>query len=326
MFHFKTWFLILIAIGSMSSPLVSSGQSLTAASRAFFEERNFEAAKKILVTIAKNNAEYAEAQYYLGRIAVEERQYDLSVEKFEEAIATNPRVVEYHNWLGVMYGVVAMNANALKQAYLAPRIRNEFEISAKLDPHNIQTQWGLINYYVKAPGFLGGSWDKALACADVIGEHDKAQGLRALAFVHAAQNKTELAEKEYLAAVNEQPSNFENTFALAQFYHDQKNYEKAFALYESVIKKYPGNMVASFHYGLVSAHSGLQIEKGITCLNQYLGYTPRPNEPAHADANLGLAIIYEKKGDTIRAKKYYETSLQLHPGLREAKKALERLN
>ena len=307
-------------------PCSVAGQSRTATFKTLFEERNFEAAKRILLGTTKSNPEYAEAQYYLGRIAVEEKKYDLSVEKFEKAIEANPRVVEYHNWLGVMYGVVAMNANALKQAYLAPKIKNEFEKAAAIDPDNLQTQWGLINYYVKAPGFLGGSWEKALASANVISRQDKAQGLRAFAFVHTAQNKMDLAEEELTAAIQQAPGDNIYIFALAKFYDDLKKYDKAFNLYEGVIKKYPDNMVAALHLGQVSARSGLQFEKGIECLSQYLIYTPRPNEPAHCDANLCLAIIYEKKGDTVLARKYYATSLQLYPGMREAKEGLERLN
>jgi len=183
MVRIKTYCLIFVMVGGVFLPCFLAGQSLTSTCKALFEERNFEAARKLLLTISKSNAEYSEAQYYLGRIAVEEKKYDLSVEKFEEAIEANPLVVEYHNWLGVMYGVVAMDANALRQAYLAPKIKNEFEKAAALDPDNLQTQWGLINYYVKAPGLLGGSWDKALASANVISRQDKAQGLRAFAFI-----------------------------------------------------------------------------------------------------------------------------------------------
>jgi len=136
----------------------------------------------------------------------------------------------------------------------------------------------------------------------------------------------DLAEKELMAAIRQAPGNSEYIFAFAQFYDDQKKYDQAFGLYEGVIKKYPKDLVAAFHLGQVSARSGLQFEKGIECLSRYLIYTPKPNEPAHCDANFYLAIIYEKKGDTILARKYYATSLQLYPGMKEAKEGLERVN
>ncbi len=303
-----------------------SQQSLIPKIRILFESRNFQKAKELLSGINKNSADYAESLYYTGRIAVEEKKYDLSVERFEEAIEVNPNNVEYHNWLGVMYGVVAMNSGKLKQAYFAPKIKNEFEKAAKLDPRNLPTQWGLVTYYCKAPGFLGGSWEKALVCADVITRHDKIQGKRAFAFIHAAQKKTDLAEKEYMEAMSADPSNCENVFALGQFYQEQKKYDKALLLYESVIFRNPRNMVALFHLGKASAESGLRTERGIACLIDYLKYTPKPNEPTHCDANLELATIYERKGDRLAARKYYQTSLNLYPEMKEAKEGLERLN
>ncbi|NOT77037.1 MAG: tetratricopeptide repeat protein [Cyclobacteriaceae bacterium] len=311
----------------MISSFIAFGQSqVILNSKKLFEERSFEKAKAILSNVQSTHSDYAEALYYQGRIAVEERKYDLSIEKFEEAIEINPENVEYHNWLGVMYGVVAMNSSPLKQAYLAPKIKNEFEKAASIDPDNLPTQWGLITYYTKAPGFLGGSWEKALACAATITRHNKAQGIRAYALVHAGQNKTALAEKEYLEAIRLEPTTCEHVFALAQFYNDQKLFDKAVRLYEDVLNKNPRNMVASYHLGAVSATSGLQADRGIACLNQYLAYTPRPNEPGHSDANLNLALIYEKKGDNRMAKKYYESTLAIFPGMKEAKEGLARVN
>ena len=322
----KTYLPIIYLACAIGFPGLSIGQSQLSTSKALFEERNFEKAKVILQSMPADQKDYAEGQYYLGRIAVEEKQYDLSVAKFEEAIELNPGVAEYHNWLGVMYGVVAIESNPLKQAYLAPRIKNEFEKAAAIDPDNIQTQWGLVNYYVKAPGFLGGSWEKALTSAKNISRLDKPQGMRAYAFVHAAQNKPDQAEKEYKSAIQAEPTNCDHVFALARFYEDQKKYDKAMGLYEGVINNYPKNMVAAFYLGQASAHSGHKIEQGIHCLQQYLLYRPKPNEPTHSVAHLSLAMIYEKKGDLPQAKKYYESSLLLHPGMREAREGLQRVN
>jgi tetratricopeptide (TPR) repeat protein len=225
-----------------------------------------------------------------------------------------------------MFGVVAIDANPLKQAYLAPKIKNEFEKAAALEPNNLQTQWGLISYYTQAPGFLGGSWDKAFECAKVISRNNPAQGCRAFGKIYLAQKKKDLAEKEFIKATQLEPDQPENDYALALFYEETKVYEKAFAIYDEVMAKDPGNKVAGFHLGRMSAHCGRQLDKGIACLNQYLGYRPRPNEPSHSGAHLCLAMIYEKKGDIPKAKSCYETSLKLEPGMKEAQEALERLN
>ncbi len=145
------------------------GQNLSLEkSKGLFENGNYSSAKSILSAITKSSSAFGEAQYYLGRIATIEKQYPQAVDYFEKAVMTDSSIAEYHNWLGVLYGVVAMDANPIKQAWLAPKIKNEFEKAAALDPANIQTQWGLVHYYTKAPGFLGGSWKKALDCVKTI--------------------------------------------------------------------------------------------------------------------------------------------------------------
>jgi len=312
-------FLGLFALCHAQSSVIPTVKSL-------FESRAFKNAKILLASVNSEKKEYSEALYYMGRIAVEEKKYELSIEKFESAIKVNPRNAEYHNWLGVMYGVIALDAGKIKQTYLAPKIKNEFEKAAEIDPTNIPTQWGLLTYYSKAPFFLGGSWDKAFACAAVIKKYDKAQGIRAYAHVHAGHGEIALAEKEYQEAINMEPSNYDHVFAMAEFYKERTEFGKSILLYEGVLIKNPGNMVAAFHVGAVSALSGLQTEKAIKCLTDYLTYTPRPNEPGHCDANLELGMIYEKKGDQASAKKYYRSSLQLYPGLKEAQQGLARLN
>lgn len=319
--------LFFLLSGCVALSLTSWSQTQSLATiRKWFEVRNFTAAKAQLSTISKDSNEYPEALYFFGRIAVEERDYGLSIEMFEKAIAANPHVAEYHNWLGVMYGVVAMSSNPIRQAYYAPKIRNQFEESARLDPENLQTQWGLINYYTKAPGFLGGSWEKALMCAGVISKHDRIQGLRALGFIHAEQGKNSLAEKELTEALRAEPGNWENTFALAQFYFGQKQYKQAVTLYESYMAQHPQNMVIAFHLGAASARSGIAVDRGIKWLTQYLAYTPHPNEPAHSDAHLNLGLLYEKKGQRELARKCFLTSLNLEPGLKEARDGLSRVN
>jgi tetratricopeptide (TPR) repeat protein len=313
----------MLFIGTMAGLAQESG--ILIKPRLLFEERNFNEAKRLLAVVSKNSQEYPEAQYYLGRIAILQKDYEASAEYFENAIAIRPEVADYHNWLGVMYGVMAMDANPFKQAYLAPKIKNEFEKATAIDPRNIPAEWGLINYYTKAPGFLGGSWEKAVQCAGVISQVNAAQGLRALGFIHAAQKKIVLAEQELVSAIKLEPANAENAFELARFYEEQHKADQALALYERVLKKDPMNMMAAFHLGKLSASSGRYFEKGIVCLNQYLNYRPRPTEPDHAGANLNLAMIYEKKGDKSRAKNYYETSLRQEPGMKAAKEGLARV-
>ncbi len=291
-----------------------------------FEGSNFEELKIILVKVGRENSYFSEAQYYLRRIAVEEKDYEASIERFEEAIKENDKVAEYHNWLGVMYAVMIKDANPIKKGHLAWKIKNEFDTAVKLDPHNLQAQWGLIHYFTQAPGFMGGSWEKAFGCAKVIAQHNAAQGSRARGFIHGAQKKTELAEKEFFAATVLDPASTENAFALGHFYEENHLFVKACAVYEDLRKKNPNNKVALYYIGRLSAQNGSQFEKGLELLNEYVLYKTHPNEPSHSSAFLAMAMIYEKKGNKTMARTYYQNSLRLEPGLKEASEGLKRVN
>jgi tetratricopeptide (TPR) repeat protein len=183
----------------------SFGQLPTEKARVLFESHKYSEAKAILVTVKTNNGQFAEAQYLLGRIATEEKNYDQAIIYFEKSVEFNPRIAEYHNWLGVMYGVIAIDSNPFRQAMLAPKIKNEFEKAAAIDPSNIQTQWGLLHYYIKAPGFLGGSWTKAFDCAKVIAKINEAQGLCAKGLIYESQGNIALAKSFYQNSLQIQP-------------------------------------------------------------------------------------------------------------------------
>jgi tetratricopeptide (TPR) repeat protein len=118
-----------------------------------------------LLAIADDQKDYADAQYYLGRISFNAKAYDDAEEFFEEAADTNDKIADYHYWYGSTLGQIATDANTLKQGMLAPKIKDEFEKTIALDSKNLDAHWGLVEFYTKAPGFMGGSWEKATQTA-----------------------------------------------------------------------------------------------------------------------------------------------------------------
>jgi hypothetical protein len=72
-----------------------------------------------------------------------------------------------------------MRANILRQPFLAWKVKEHFERAVTLDPGNLAARADLMEYYLKAPGFLGGSEEKARAQAAEIAARDAQQGLQA---------------------------------------------------------------------------------------------------------------------------------------------------
>lgn len=81
------------------------------------------------------------------------------------------------------------------------RSRTEFEKAAELDPKSVDARHGLIEYYSQAPGFMGGSIEKAKEQAHEIEKIDPMRGHLDMASLLENKDKEIAAvEKEYAAA------------------------------------------------------------------------------------------------------------------------------
>ena len=301
----------------------SSGQSKIDQAKKLFEDRKYEESKKLLSPIDDDDRDYAAAQFYLGRIAYAKKDYDDAADYFEEATEANDKVADYFNWLGNTYGTIASDANLIRQGMLAPKMKSAWEKTIALDPKNLDACTSLIQYYLRAPGFMGGSVEKAREVAGQILKIKPAEGHRALGNIYMHEKKTAEAEKEFILMAKTDPA---YASALANFYTGQKQYDKAFQLFEEAIQKTPADFLAIYQYGRTSAVSGQRLEKGEEYLKKYLTYTPKQNEPSHAGANMRLAQIYEKRGNKKEAKRLYEIAVKADGNLKEAKEGLERVS
>ncbi len=299
------------------------GQSRIDQARILYESKKYEDAKKLLLSLDDKNKDYASAQYWLGRIAYAQEKYDDATDYFEEATEANDKVADYWNWLGNTYGTIAQNANTLKQGILAPKMRNAWEKAIALDPQNLDARSSLIQYYTQAPGFMGGSTEKAIEMANQIKKIKPAEGHRQLGNIYYREKKYTQAEKEFLAMVRADAT---YQSGLANFYANQKQYDKAFALFNETLKEKPDDMSTVYQYGRLSALSGQQLDQGEAYLKRYLSYSPSKNEPTHAGAHMRLAQIYEKRGNKTEAKKSFETALKMDNSLKEAKEGLARVS
>lgn len=302
--------------------LLTQGQSKTEQAKKLFEDKKYTEAEKILSPIDDEDRDYAAAQYYLGRIAFDQKKYDAAADYFEEATEANDKVADYFSWLGDTYATIAQNANVLKQGMLAPKMKSAWEKTIALDPKNLAARTSLIQYYLQAPGFMGGSVDKAKEVAGQVLKLKPVEGHRQLATIYLYENKPIDAEKELILMAKADPTYIRD---LASFYVSQKQYDKAYFIYDDLIQKNPEDHLAIYQYGKVSAISGLKLEQGEVYMKKYLTHTPVKNEPSHAGANMRLAQIHEKKGNKKEAKRLYEVALKADDTLKEAKEGLERV-
>jgi len=121
------------------------------------------------ITAARNDAEsynlLCRAYYAIGNA-------DPGVSPCEKAVSLDPGNSDYHLWLGRIYGEKAEHANFLSAAGLARKVRLEFETAVRLNPNSVAARSDLAEFYMEAPGILGGGRDKAEMQAQVLAALD----------------------------------------------------------------------------------------------------------------------------------------------------------
>ncbi|MCU1348115.1 MAG: Tetratricopeptide repeat-containing protein, partial [Acidobacteria bacterium] len=221
----------------------------------------------------------AEALATVGRSAMSQGNADKAASCFEQAVAKKPNVSEYHLLLGQAYGTQAQHAGILSQAGLARKAKAELERAVQLDPNNLEARSGLVDYYVMAPGIMGGSDDKAREQANEIRKRDAFAGHRAFASIDAHDKQLDQARNEYIAAVREQPGVPKTHYWLGVFYMGEKNYKASLEEMEAALKIDPAYMPAVFQIGHVAVLSSSNLARGEEALRRYLTYKPQSGEP-----------------------------------------------
>lgn len=263
--------------------------------------------------------------YWLGRIALAQYKADDAVRWLEKAVGANDSSSEYHLWLGRAYGTQAEHASLFKRPSLAERTKAEFERALALDPQNSDARVDLITYLVEAPGFLGGSHDRAKAMARELRTLNPYRGALAAGTIAKSEGNTIGAQAEYRTLMQSYPDSAEPVMRIATFYQHDRRWDDALALVDSFLARRPSDPDPLYHLGEIAALSGQRLDAGAEALERYLAMPVSEDLPSYADAHYRLGMIQERRGNAAAARTEYEAAIALDPGLKDARSALDRL-
>lgn len=314
-----------IAVLSLAPLAAGAATEALAPGIQLFEARRLEEARKFFEPFAAQHPKDADAAYYLGRTYFSLRQFDPAAEWLEKAAALAPRQSPVQLWLGRAYAQAAQRASVFKMPGLAKRAKAAWEKAIALDPNNLDARSDLIQYYLMAPGFLGGSVDQAKEQAAEIKKRDALRGVQAYATIAVNQKDFAAAERELKEAIQKAPADPRPRVFLASLYQGQEKWDAAFETLEAVLKAEPDNWDALYQVGRTAALSGKRLDRGEECLKRYLTHTPSEDQAPIANTHFRLGLIYEKKGNKAQARAEYQAALKLDPGLKDAKEALAKL-
>ena len=302
-------------------PAVSRAQSLDAGIK-LFEAKKFAEARAFFAPYADRNAE---AAYYMGRVAVSMNEDDQAAGWFEKATKLNPNSSVYFDWYGRALGNQAVHMSKLKLPFFAPKVKAAFEKAVALDPNNIDAREDVMQYYVQAPGFVGGSRQKARETALEIKRRNAYRGSLDVASVCLGDKDFACVERELLALRQAYPDSATPHNQLAAFYANQKQFDKSWAVIDERLKVAPNDMSIVFAVGRTGALSGQNLDRAERALKSYLASPPATNPIPPANVHFRLGMVYEKQGRKDLAQAEYNTALQINPKLEDAAKALKAL-
>jgi tetratricopeptide (TPR) repeat protein len=220
----------------------------------------------------------------------------------------------------------------LQQVLLARRFRKEIDAALALDPRDTQAWRDLLEFYLLAPGIIGGDARLATETAGRLRAIDPVAGLLAQARLAAFRKQPADAEASLRRAADAQPPSYRARVALAEFRIDavpprfddaRKPAEEALALdpgrvdayamlaeihaaleqwteLEGVLaaaaKDVPDDLAPFYRAAVRLLASARDLPRAERYLRTYLAQPPEGNAPSAADARAQLRLVLAKEG------------------------------
>jgi tetratricopeptide (TPR) repeat protein len=207
---------LLLIAGCLTAALPARAEDLGKAED-LYQRTNFESSLKLL----DKHASSGPAKFLLGRNYFMLGDFKKAAEYLQTAVAAEPNNSEYMDWLGRAYGRRAETANPLMAPSLASKAREAFERAVELNGSNRDALSDLFDYYLDAPGFLGGGADKAGAVASRMSAVDPSQAYSEEARIAEKHQNYDRAEQRLRQAVAMAPHEVGHFIALAKFLSNQ---------------------------------------------------------------------------------------------------------
>ena len=250
-------------------------------------------------------------------------EWDRGIPACERARNLAPESSLYQLWLGRIYGEKADHAGVWSAAGLAKKVRTAFERAVELDSQNWGARADLAEFYLEAPGIVGGGQDKARAQADAIAPLNPAMAHWIAARIAAKNHDIASAEREYRAAIAANSSLGRAWVDLAGLLlrnNRLDEMERVLHNFESVPVEQREALRDS---ASVLLRAGRDFPLAIRLLRRYLS-SPVEEAPAFKAHDL-LGQLLEKQGDPAAAAAEYRAALALAHSYARAQEDLKRV-
>ena len=276
---------------------------------ALVQQKKYAEAKTVFEQILDKNKNNAEAHYRLGLVFLnrgfKDRDVDEAVDQLEKAVDLNPNNADYQFRYGTALGEKAQNAGMIKQAFLAPKVKNAFKRAVELNPQNVQARLGLARYYLIAPSIMGGDEAEGWKQLDEAIKLDEIQGSTVKASFLARAKKNDEAEKEYKILANTYSNDWHIWKNYGYFCLSTERCDEAIKYLQKYVVLRPDT--ADSYQSLAEAllKKG-DTDQALTNLNKSLSL-----DKEYVPAIISLGEVYQAKGQKKEAKETYQRAIEV---------------
>ncbi len=292
--------LVCASLGTAISITNANAHEFSSLIRNFkYQEAETAVSAKLAIDPKNSDALVAKVELIMRQNQV--GRVDEGLQYAEQCVAAHPAHSECHTMLGNLYGMKIQSAGIFASISLSGKIRSSLSKAVELAPKNYGACYALIQFYVLAPGIVGGGVGKAQDLASATGKLNAQAGALLQAQVDLHQDRIGKAERQLLAINTggdaELESILQSTLVdLGNAYREQKKLADSERVLKQALKRYPLN--PSLWYMLSRAYAA---------------------QERHADAVAAL-----DKTITIEARPYFIYRLAIsHQALGNKPKAID---
>ena len=178
----RTFLPLLLSLTAMAALPASAQMLKDSALDSLYSAQKFD--ELLRVSTQRLGAQPDDAQAVLGlALAVlsrdDEAGRQAAIRRAEVCIGSQPKAAACHYALGAVLGVQALSEGMLRAARSAGTVREALSTAHALEPAWYLARGALVEFYVQAPGMMGGSFSKAAELARTAPTPEQARLLEA---------------------------------------------------------------------------------------------------------------------------------------------------
>ena len=285
--HSRAWLTVcLVAIGGVVA-VASPDPHLERATELYQRTAYREALRLLDAAPAKTALTYE----LMGKCYYRLEEFSEATDALEKAVAADPQNANDWDWLGKAYGRRAETSSFLTAPRYAVKAREHFERALALDALNQEALSDLFDYYLEAPGFLGGGVDKATVLSERIRDRDASKYHAMKARLAEKRKAFPQAEQFWRQAAQLAPGQAGRFVDLAKFLARRGRFSESDEEFERAAKIAPDNAELKFERAKTYVEAKRNSALARRLLDEYLKSPLTPDDPPRTEAEKLLKTI-----------------------------------